>query len=68
VVNQICKRGEGGLKLKKIIEATHEPLPKLPNMAMVRNCDVYVGTNPEPLCVEFSNFVQCHIFVNCLAR
>jgi hypothetical protein len=26
----------------------------------------YVGTNAEPLCVEFCNFVQCHIFVNYL--
>jgi hypothetical protein len=26
----------------------------------------YVGTNAEPLSVEFCNFVQCHIFVNCL--
>jgi hypothetical protein len=24
----------------------------------------YVGTNSEPLCVEFCSFVQCHIFVN----
>jgi hypothetical protein len=24
----------------------------------------YVGINAEPLCVEFCNFVQCHIFVN----
>jgi hypothetical protein len=34
------------------------------NMAMVRNFQVNVGTNAEPLCVEFCNFVQCHIFVN----
>jgi len=26
----------------------------------------YVGTNTEPLCVQFCNFVQCHIFVNYL--
>jgi hypothetical protein len=26
----------------------------------------YVGINAEPLCVEFCNFVQCHIFVNYL--
>jgi hypothetical protein len=26
----------------------------------------YVGTNAEPLCVEFSNFVQCHMAVNYL--
>jgi hypothetical protein len=24
----------------------------------------YIGTNPEQLCAEFSNFVQCNIFVN----
>jgi hypothetical protein len=23
----------------------------------------YVGTNAEKLCVEFCNFVQCHIFL-----
>jgi hypothetical protein len=23
-----------------------------------------VGIHAEPLCVEFCNFVQCHIFVN----
>jgi hypothetical protein len=32
-------------------------------MAMVQILR-YVGTNTEPFCVEFSNFVQCHIFVN----
>jgi hypothetical protein len=26
----------------------------------------YVRINAEPLCVEFCNFVQCHIFVNYL--
>jgi hypothetical protein len=26
----------------------------------------YVGTNAEPLCVEFCNFVQCYILVNYL--
>jgi hypothetical protein len=26
----------------------------------------YVVTNAEQLCVEFCNFVQCHIFVNYL--
>jgi hypothetical protein len=26
----------------------------------------YVGINAEPLCVEFCNFVQCHIFVKYL--
>jgi hypothetical protein len=26
----------------------------------------YVGTNAEPLRIEFCNFVQCHIFVNYL--
>jgi hypothetical protein len=26
----------------------------------------YVGINAEPLCVEFYNFVQCHIFVDYL--
>jgi hypothetical protein len=26
----------------------------------------YVGINAEHLCVEFCNFVQCHIFVNYL--
>jgi hypothetical protein len=26
----------------------------------------YVGINAEPLCIEFCNFVQCHIFVNYL--
>jgi hypothetical protein len=26
----------------------------------------YVGINAEQLCVEFCNFVQCHIFVNYL--
>jgi hypothetical protein len=26
----------------------------------------YVGTNTEPLCVEFCNFVQCHTYVNYL--
>jgi hypothetical protein len=26
----------------------------------------YVGIKDEPLCVEFCNFVQCHIFVNYL--
>jgi hypothetical protein len=26
----------------------------------------YVVTNAERLCVEFCNFVQCYIFVNCL--
>jgi hypothetical protein len=26
----------------------------------------YVVINAEPLCVEFCNFVQCHIFVNYL--
>jgi hypothetical protein len=26
----------------------------------------YVGINAEPFCVEFCNFVQCHIFVNYL--
>jgi hypothetical protein len=25
-----------------------------------------VGINAEPLCVEFCNFVQCHVFVNYL--
>jgi hypothetical protein len=24
----------------------------------------YIGTNVELLCVEFYNFVQCHIFIN----
>jgi hypothetical protein len=24
----------------------------------------YIVINAEPLCVEFCNFVQCHIFVN----
>jgi hypothetical protein len=28
--------------------------------------DKNVGTNAEPLCVEFCNFVQCYIFVNYL--
>jgi hypothetical protein len=27
----------------------------------------YVGTNTEPLSTEFSNFVHCHTFVNCLS-
>jgi hypothetical protein len=27
----------------------------------------YVGTNTELLCVEFCNFVQCHIFVSSLS-
>jgi hypothetical protein len=26
----------------------------------------YVGINAEPVCAEFCNFVQCHIFVNYL--
>jgi hypothetical protein len=29
-------------------------------------CWGYAGTNAEPLCAEFCNFVQCHIFVNYL--
>jgi hypothetical protein len=29
-------------------------------------CWGYVGTNTEPLCLEFRNFVQCHVFVNYL--
>jgi hypothetical protein len=24
----------------------------------------YFGTNTELLCIEFCNFMQCHIFVN----
>jgi hypothetical protein len=32
------------------------------NMAMVRNFEVMA----EQLCVEFCNFVKCHIFVNYL--
>jgi hypothetical protein len=31
--------------------------------AKFRGC---VGINAEPLCAEFCNFVQCHIFVNYL--
>jgi hypothetical protein len=27
----------------------------------------YVGSNAEPLCVEFCNFMQCHTFVNNLS-
>jgi tRNA nucleotidyltransferase (CCA-adding enzyme) len=27
----------------------------------------YVGTNAEPLCVEFGNFVRSHTFVNYLS-
>jgi hypothetical protein len=26
----------------------------------------YIEMNTEPLCVDFCNFVQCHIFVNSL--
>jgi hypothetical protein len=33
---------------------------------MVPNFEVYVLINAEQLCVELCNFVQCHIFVNCL--
>jgi hypothetical protein len=27
----------------------------------------YIGTNGELICVEFCNFVQCHVFVSCLS-
>jgi hypothetical protein len=26
----------------------------------------YLGTNAEPLCVDFWNFLKCHVLVNCL--
>jgi hypothetical protein len=29
-------------------------------------CRSYVGTNAEPLCVEFCNCLHCYIFVNYL--
>jgi hypothetical protein len=36
-------------------------------MAVFPNVEVMlVCTNTEPLCVEFCNFVQCHIFVSYL--
>jgi hypothetical protein len=36
---------------------------ELLNMVIVKFLG-YVGTHAEPLCVEFCNFMQCHIFVN----
>jgi hypothetical protein len=36
---------------------------KLSDMAMVQNLWIMFGqTLNEPLCVEFGNFVKCHIF------
>jgi hypothetical protein len=33
-------------------------------MAVFPNVEVMlVYTNPEPLCVEFCNFVQCHSYI-----